>query len=82
MFGIWMSEITHEVSGTLSDCKNACAEGKAYATNPSDRISLIVPIRHDSSSSMIEMTGASVKRLVHLSALPKRQHVAAAAAPT
>jgi hypothetical protein len=82
MFGIWMSEITHEVSGTLSDCKNACAEGKAYATNPSDRISLIVPIRHDSSSSMIEMMGASVKRLVHLSALPKRQQAAAATAPT
>lgn len=65
MFGIWTSEIKHEVSVSCSECKNERAEEKACATKPSDRTRLAVPIRLDSSSSTIEITGVSRKRLAH-----------------
>src|SRR5580704_264348 len=60
-----MSEIKHDVSAKCGDSSNACADAKSRAVNPSDRTSLVVPIRLHSSSSTIAMTDACDKRLVH-----------------
>jgi hypothetical protein len=56
-----MSVMTHDDFVTLSDAKKSSAQANVWAVNPSDLSKLLVAIRTDSSSSMIEITNPRFK---------------------
>src|SRR5882724_7934530 len=59
MPGIRTSRIRHAVSCSSLEFKNASAEEKPWAQNPTDRIRLLSEFLRESSSSTIEIRGNS-----------------------
>src|SRR5215467_7152117 len=57
--GICKSVIRQDVSSRRGDCRNFSADANVYAPKPSDVTRLLTAQRIDSSSSMIDMIGAS-----------------------
>jgi hypothetical protein len=61
MAGIWTSAITHDVLFKWTEHKNSSADANAWTVYPSDLTRLLVEVRMDASSSMIEITGSPGK---------------------
>src|SRR4029077_20353815 len=59
MPGIRTSRIRHAVLRSSLEFKNASAEEKPWARNPTDRIRLLSEFLRESSSSTIDMRGAA-----------------------
>jgi hypothetical protein len=65
MSGIRTSDITHDASPRVEDCKSSSADANACARNPRDLTRLQRNARIESSSSTTEMIGVSDKDLSH-----------------